>query len=94
MAETRHYAVVLNAIDRDRARQAEQGGAHHRFAIALQEIGIRERRKRACKARRHSVGGTRRSLRDKPLRLLQSVHPYPLPKLPLYAQPYRSLRAG
>ncbi len=51
VAEARHHAVVLDAIDRNRAREAEQRGRHDGLAVAEQEIGLRQRRERARQAR-------------------------------------------
>ncbi len=50
VTETGHHAVVLDAINRDRAGQTEQGSRQYFLAIALQEIGFRQRRKRASEA--------------------------------------------
>ena len=50
VSHARHHAVVLHAVDRNRARQAEQRGRHDVLAIALQKIRFGQRRKRARKA--------------------------------------------
>ena len=48
MPDTRHDAVVFNAVDRDRSGQSKHSCGQYPLAVALQEIGPGQRRKRAC----------------------------------------------
>jgi hypothetical protein len=47
VAEARHDAVVLDAVDRNRAFKPEQCCGEDFCAISLQEIGFGQRRERA-----------------------------------------------
>ena len=60
VAHAGHHAVVLGTVDGDWPGQAEQGRFEHFFAIASQEVGLRERRECAGQslAVRLVAGGT------------------------------------